>query len=101
MTTSDLHITIYSLLVFISVLLWGYICILSEQSNDQNTYKYFIFGILYIVFAIIHITLKLIENQEDPLSVQDPREYILFVVTFAWAFLLLTYIKYREKTKHV
>ncbi len=53
------------------------------------------FGIVYLIITTVHIIIlarfekTLID--ETPLSKQDPYSYILFVVSFAWAFLLLTY----------
>ena len=53
------------------------------------------FGIFYLIITTAHIIIlarfekTLIDK--TPLSKQDPYSYILFVVSFAWAFLLLTY----------
>lgn len=53
-----------------------------------------LFGIVYLIITTAHIV-RLADKKtlidETPLSKQDPHSYILFVVSFAWAFLLLTY----------
>ena len=55
---------------------------------------YIFFGLSYLFITTIHIFMLAANKtliDETPLSKQDPYSYILFVVSFAWAFLLLTY----------
>lgn len=52
------------------------------------------FGGFYLIITTVHIIILAHEKtliDETPLSKQDPYSYILFVVSFAWGFLLLTY----------
>lgn len=70
---------------------------LTNNAESKNGCKFKIFksfGISYLIITVLHIIILAQEKtliDETPLSKQDPYSYILFVVSFAWAFLLLTY----------
>ena len=66
---------------------------IGQAGSGVRKWIYPLFGLAYSAFLGIHIfTLgRQTLAKASPLDADDPAEYITFVATFAWAFLLLTY----------
>lgn len=69
--------------------------------SGMRKWIYPIFGLAYSAFLgmqILNLGRQTLAEQ-TPLEQNDPNDYILFVATFAWAFLLLTYRPPKTQTQ--